>query len=543
MATSLTRRQFLRAVGAGAAGLALSAEAGGIIQRAAAAGTRCSSLSDIEHVVIVIQENRSFDHYFGAYPGVTGFSDPDVLTQPSRGHQPIWYQYGWGPGDTAPVSSHSLLPFHLDTAHTNAECTNDITHAWIAQHRSWNGGAMDRFVATHVAREWDGVTAGPMTMGYYTRADLGFYWALADAFTICDHYHCPVMGPSTPNQLYSISANIDPDGGHGGPVVDNPGSAIPGAPGSVPLVPGTGTPSLTWKTMPEALERAGISWKVYQPPGAQVADFVSNNSLVYFPAFRDPSSPLFRKGLVPSFPGEFQADVASGKLPQVAWIGAMSGLDEHPPSPIPLGELSITQQVLSTLVANPSVWDRTIVFLTYDENGGFFDHVPPPVAPRGTPGEWLTVPARIGDGGEFRGPIGLGFRVPMLVVSPYTVGGYVCSDVFDHTSTLRFIERRFGVPVPNLSPWRRSATGDLTTAINFAGGAHPPPPAVTRALTDPGATATDVARVALECPADATLDGAQMPQPYPVPSNRLPTQEPGRARRPSGPVSCGGPRS
>jgi phospholipase C len=489
-------------------------------------------------VVIVIQENRSFDHYFGAYPGVAGFSDPRVLTQPHRGGKPIWYQYGWGPGDATPTASHYLLPFHLDTQRANAECTNDITHAWVAQHLGWNGGAMDRFVATHMSPDWDGVAAGPMTMGYYTRADLGFYWALADAFTICDHYHCSVMGPSTPNQLFSISATIDPHGRHGGPVVDNPGSAISGAPGSVPLVPGTGTPSLTWETMPEALEKAGVSWKVYEPTGAQTADFVSNNSLVYFPAFRDPSSPLFRKGLLPSFPAEFHADVASGNLPHVSWVGAMSGFDEHPPAPIPLGELSVTQQVLSALVANPSVWERTVVLLTYDENGGFFDHVPPPVAPIGTPGEWLTTHAVIGNAGEFKGPIGLGFRVPMLVVSPYTVGGYVCSDVFDHTSTLRFIERRFGVPVPNLSAWRRSVTGDLATSINLAGGARPTPPAMTRALTNTGATGTDLARVAAQCPTDATLDGAQMPQPYPVPPNRLPRQEPGNLKRPSGPVAC-----
>jgi phospholipase C len=536
VASSLSRRRFLKAAVAGSAGLSLTSRAGGLIARAASYGTRCASLSDIEHVVIVVQENRSFDNYFGAYRGVAGFSDPNVLKQPSHLGQPVWYQYGWGPGDKAPLASHHLLPFHLDTKRTNAECSDDITHAWVAQHKSWNGGAMDRFVATHVSRDWDGVVAGPMTMGYYTRSDLGFYYAMADAFTICDHYHCSVMGPSTPNQLYYLSATIDPGGKAGGPVVDNPSSTIPGAPGTLAFVPGSGAPGLHWETMPEALEKAGVSWKFYQPPGSQALDFISNNSLLYFPKFRDPSSPLFEKGLLPSFPGDFQADVASGKLPHVSWVTSMSALDEHPPSPIPVGELFVIEQVLTTLLSNPAVWERTVVLLTYDENGGFFDHVPPPVAPPGTPREWITVQPAVGDAGGIKGPIGLGFRVPMLAISPFSVGGLVSSDVFDHTSTLRFIERRFGVPVPNLSAWRRSVTGDLTTAINFAAGARPVPPSFMRAVE--GGVGSDAARVAQQCPVNATLDGAQMPVPYPIPANSLPSQERGTAPRPSGPVAC-----
>src|SRR4029077_11711984 len=141
--------------------------------------------------------------------------------------------------------------------------------------------------------------------------------------------------------------------------------------------------------------------------------------------------------------------------------------------------------------------------------------------------------------GKWKGPIGLGFRVPMLVLSPFTVGGFVCSDVFDHTSTLRFIERRFGVTVPNLSHWRRSITGDMTSAINFAGGSRPTPPAATRALPAVSETIASLTRVAVECPADALLDAAQDPQPYPVPPNHgAPAQERGRAKRPSGIVRC-----
>jgi phospholipase C len=482
-----------------------------------------------------MQENRSFDNYFGTYPGVAGFSDPAVLTQPNG--KPVWYQYGWGPGDRGPVPSHYLVPFHVDTAKANGECTPDVTHAWVAQHESWNHGAMDKWVATHVAAQWDGVVAGPMTMGYYTRQDLGFLYALADAFTICDQYFCSVLGPTVPNRLYSMSATVNSEGGLGGPVVDNPGGPIP--PGtSLPLVPGTGAPSFHWKTMPEALEEAGVSWKYYQPPGSQVPDFVSNNPLLYFPRFRNPASPLFRKGVSPTFPGDFQADVASGGLPHVSFVASMSGLDEHPPSPVPVGEHGVTRQVLATLLSNPEVWESTVVFVTYDENGGFFDHVAPPTPPVGTPGEWLATKPAVGDSGGIKGPIGLGFRVPTLVLSPYSVGGFLCSDVFDHTSPLRFVETCFGVRVPNLSAWRRAHVGDLTSALNFAGGPRIVPAAIKSTVAEDGGTVQDLVKVAQQCPVTAPLDGFGQTQPYPVPRNKLPAQERGARRRPSGPVTC-----
>src|SRR5205823_4933947 len=126
-----------------------------------------------------------------------------------------------------------------------------------------------------------------------------------------------------------------------------------------------------------------------------------------------------------------------------------------------------THDILATLTANPLLWQKTALFVTYDENGGFFDHVPPPVPAAKTPGEYLTVSPLPAAAEGIAGPIGLGFRVPMLVVSPFSRGGFVCSQVFDHTSTLLFLERRFGAEVPNLSAWRRHTVGDLTAAFNF----------------------------------------------------------------------------
>jgi phospholipase C len=202
----------------------------------------------------------------------------------------------------------------------------------------------------------------------------------------------------------------------------------------------------------------------------------------------------------------------------------MSGLDEHPPSPNLLGEVGIVSVILASLMANPAVWERTVVFVTYDENGGFFDHVPPPVSPPGTPGEWLTAPATVGDAGGVHGPVGLGFRVPLLVLSPYSVGGRICSDVADHTSLLRFIETRFGVRVPNLSAWRRSVTGDLTGALSFSGGAGKVSPSLVPRLALAGAG--HAGQVATECP--STLSSLIFnPPAYPVPPNGPTVQERG----------------
>ncbi|MHB1711053.1 MAG: phospholipase C [Acidimicrobiales bacterium] len=542
----MSRRSLLQAtlaVGvAGGIGRALGSRQGRLIDAALAAGSKgAARLGDIEHVVILVQENRSFDHYFGSYRGVAGFSDPSVLTQPGHGGKPVWYQYGWGPGDAAADPEHYLLPFHLDTSKltTDAACVDDPVHAWVPQHQSYDGGRMDGFVSSHIAA--NGTVIGPTTMGYYNRQDIGFYYALADAFTICDHYHCSVLGPTTPNRLYTVSATLDPDGTGGGPVTSNPG-------GYTPLAPSLGGgASFTWTTMADALEAAGVSWKAYQVPGSQLVGQATDNVLLYFKQFQDPTSKMFEKGVAPTFPGGFQADVAAGTLPAVSWIMSMSPLDEHPPAPTIAGDLSITQQVLATLLSNPSVWERTVLFVTYDENGGFFDHVPPPTAPPGTAGEYLTVPPTIGGDigpdGPVTGPIGLGFRVPLLVLSPLSAGGFVCSDTFDHTSLLRFVETRWGVPVPNLSTWRRSVTGDLTSAINFAGGMGTTLQSVDALVADAGsvatlATAGGLVATAAECPAAIPgAEGVGSPTGYPVPKQQtLPTQEPGSPRRPSGPV-------
>jgi phospholipase C len=339
-----------------------------------------------------------------------------------------------------------LLPFHLQLSGPAADANlilADPAHTWHAQHAVWHDGALDRWRAVH-DRD-DGPRAAAI-MGYYTRADLPVHYALAQAFTICDNYFSSVLGPTGPNRLYWMSATLDPDGLGGGPMLAD--------------MTATARGSLDWTTFPERLEEAGVSWKVYNtlPPGTYSE---LSGMLRYFRRFQDPESTLHRRGLDPRWPGDFEHDVRAGTLPAVSWIIPSVRSSEHPNHPPAVGAETI-MSVLSSLVANPRIWERTALIVSYDENGGFFDHVSPPTPPPGTPGEYVLRPS----GDPSTSPIGLGFRVPCLVISPYSRGGHVNSETFDHTSQLRLLGRRFGVDVPYLSPWRRRVAGDMTHLLD-----------------------------------------------------------------------------
>jgi phospholipase C len=457
----------------------------------------CTKLSDIDHVVIFIQENRSFDHYFGSYRGVRGFADPSAAFQ-----QP-------DPQNSAATPPNVLLPYHL-SATTNAACTHDITHDWIPQHQSWNNGAMNGFVTSRLATNANDAL---LTMGYYNRSDIPFYYSVADAFTICDNYFCSVMGPTDPNRIYAMAASIDPDGKNGGPMLQTLG-----------LNRSSFFGSLTYTTMPEQLQARGISWKVYSSPDSNILSTVfSDNVLNYFKNFQDPATPLHQNAFVPQFPVDFFKDAATGNLPQVSWVLASIVDSDHPPSPAVFGEATLSG-MLTALMSNSAAWAKTVVFLTYDENGGFFDHVAPVTPPPGTAGEYVTAAAKPDPSveGGVSGPIGLGFRVPTLICSPFARGGFVSSGLFDHTSLLRFLETRFGAEVPNLSAWRRAAVGDMTSALNLG--------APDFSIPNLPATLPAIATIIQQCA--NTLTGNITPA-VPNPQS-MPTQESGTARRPSG---------
>jgi phospholipase C len=492
----------------------------------AAASTKAAGgdMGAVEHVVFLMHENRSFDHYFGSLGGVHGFDD----TNNSSAFQQAW------PGG----SSSTLLPFHLDTQNSMAECTYDLSHSWQAEHDSWNGGAMDSFVSTHVSNQFEGPGGGTLTMGYYTQADLPFYYALAQNFTICDNYFCSVLGPTHPNRLMQMTGTLDPAGTKGGPVlVTNDQNNLEF--------------TCSWTTLPEVLTDAGVSWKVYNPhgmayvPPGEDSMLLCKNVLMYFEQYKrrprkvashalhrnafqyygpnvtDPST-FNTKG-----PDNFAKDVKHNTLPAVSWIIPPDGYDEHPPAPPALGEW-YTSQVLATLMSNPEVWASTVLFIMYDENDGFFDHVPPPTAPPGTPGEYVTDHPLSPDAGGVSGPIGFGVRVPMLVVSPFSAGGWVCSDTFDHTSQLRFVEQRFlepaGYSAPNISAWRRATAGDLTAALpNLL-----TPKTKVPTLPSTGTGSPTAGVVGEECSGGQILELNPTQPPYPIPSPQvMPTQAPG----------------
>ncbi|MEV7421815.1 phosphocholine-specific phospholipase C [Streptomyces sp. NPDC091212] len=519
MSPEISRRRMLTfgsgALGAAAVGSVLPPS----LRTALAAEPAPGGMDAIRHVVILMQENRSFDHYFGTLRGVRGFGDRNAVELPSG--KPVFAQ----PGPSAPV-----LPFPVRDAaeaqRKDLQYIGALDHSWDGGATAWHDGWMDRWVSAKTAA----------TMAYYDRRDLPLHYELADTFTVCDAYHSSVHSSTSPNRnhLWSGWTGFEADGRR---AVGNDAYEEDTHPG------------YPWPTYAERLEKAGRSWRTY----TEWENFTDNN-IEFFTVFKDiarkalsrarelPGQPgaagftymeafyaavretsdpqargrllaaleegvatltahersLFERGLRRVESGtlaeRFRADVAAGTLPEVSYLVPPAVDSEHPGSSSPVASAGLVYQVLDALGAHPEVWRHTVVLINYDENDGFFDHVPPPVAPVDDPDErW-----------EGR-PTGLGMRVPLLVVSPWTVGGHVCSQVFDHTSVIRFLERWTGVGEPNITPWRRAVTGDLTSAFDFAGGR--PQPEVEQPASVPPFTGRWL--------------------PVPPAEQRMPVQEPG----------------
>ena len=532
----ITRRQFLGAAAAAGTGALAGPALLDRAMEAMAAAPACGGLRDIEHVVILIQENRSFDQYFGRYPGVRGFDDRSVRMGPGDDGTAVFRQAN--PGH----APNPVLPFHINTdpaAGPTGECIHDIGHQWVEQHKCWNGGQL-AYVKTHVATE--GPAVGPLTMGYYDRRDLPFYYALADAFTICDHYFTSVISGTVANRIMGFAGTIDPAGAAGGPVVNTPESQ--NQQDYLNLYN-----TLSFRTMPEVLQDAGVSWKFYNPPDTAVPP-LNDNYLFFFKQFASNPALTLNAFSSQTSPTDFAADCAADRLPAVSWVNLQFLWTEHPPTPIGWGEYGVSQ-VISALTSHPDLWAKTVLLLTWDDSGATFDHVPPPVAPPGTAGEYLTaIPPSGGDGG-ITGPIGLGPRVPMLVISPWSRNpraksdpGWqpqICSDVLDHTSPLRFLERMFaakgvpGVSLPHDTAWRRGTVGDMTGACSFAAANASVPSLPATSLVTPLTYPECVGAALTELPANPPL-AYQVPATFPG----LPSQEPAPngVRRPTGLVGC-----
>lgn len=577
-----TRRDFLKkaALLAGSAGFTDGLPAS--IQRALAIAPKPgSTYLDAEHVVVLMQENRSFDHCYGMLRGVRGFNDPRAITLPDR--KPVWLQTN--------RAGQTYAPFRLNLRDTKATWMSSLPHSWTNQVDARNGGRYDKWLDAKPSGN-PAYAQMPLTMGYYDRNDIPFYYALADAFTICDQNFCSSLTGTTPNRLFLWTGTVRENADALARVrnedldYDKPAS---------------------WTTFPERLEDNGISWRIYQneislPSGlsgdedAWLSNF-TDNPIEWFSQYNvraSASYQQYRLHLLDTLPGEisalekqlatlssessdrkqldrsltqkrqwlttltaekplsvdqlsareralhekafttnandpdyrrltkhtyqdgdtqrevlipkgdvlhqFRSDVQSGKLPTVSWVVAPENFSDHPGAPW-YGAWYLSE-MLDILTQNPDVWKKTIFILAYDENDGYFDHVPPFVAPH--PDRPET--GKTTDGVDTRvehvslaqehsrtvknpqkeareEAIGLGYRVPLVIASPWSRGGYVNSEVFDHTSVLQFLEgfigQKYGKDVreTNISPWRRTVCGDLTSVFRPYNGEAMPLPA------------------------------------------------------------------
>lgn len=546
MSFNSSKRQFLRSsLGTAAAAAAISTFPPSI-RRALAieANTTTGTIQDVKYVVMVMLENRSFDSYLGTHRGVRGYGDRFPI--PSANGPNVFYQkYGAG----------TLVPYHLDGAQGNAQRAGGTPHSWNDAQAAWDHGRMAAWPDSKTA----------LSMGYYETAEVPFQRSLADAFTVCDAYHCGIHTGTIANRLFYWTGTNGPNG------LD----PATNAPVSVAALNnefnggndiGASTAGWTWTTYADRLERAGVSWKVYQSlidnfgcnemmgfrhwrkaieqmPSTRRPLYLATESLnqsptaagpAYNSAIDDALSPL-AKGFGNTMPEglleTFRNDIQNGTLPSVSWIIPPSQYSEHPGPSSPAQGGWYVQQVLDALTANPEIWSQTVLLVNYDENDGFFDHLPPPSAPSRNPDGTLAggstlsdsdmapeyhtyTPATSNQPATDGRPFGPGPRVPMFVISPWSRGGFVNSQVCDHTSTLMFLEKRFGVVEPQISSYRRSVCGDLTSCFNFVN----PNAATTMSL------AGRTTKVGVDAMALAQSAMAGIPVPNATTASTLPTQ-------------------
>ncbi len=471
------------------------------------AQVKTGTIKDVEHVVILMQENRSFDHYFGTLSGVRGFSDPypapakPMDKQQDRG---VFLQQ-----NTKNDGPEWIAPFLLNTrqhfSHMRIEGT---PHSWPDAQDAWDHGRMSHWPDAKNMH----------AMGYFEREDIPFQFALAEAFTLCDAYYCSAHTGTNTNRLFLWTGTNNGKGDHGGPAIGNSHDNLPEN-GGYPE-------AYTWTTYVERLQEAGINWTIYQ----DMSDNFTDNPLVGFKSFQasfngeiksDPE--LAKRALTTRAIDKLREDTENGTLPQVSYIIATAEGSEHPGPSSPAQGASYIADVLDALTTNQELWAKTVLFIMYDENDGFFDHMPPPAPPSKRSDGTFAGHSQVPTEGEYHllyseadndlerddligAPYGLGPRVPAYVISPWSRGGFVSSEVLDHTSVIRFLEQRFGVIEPNISAWRRAVCGDFTSVFDF----QAPNKSSTLLLPDPRADAQMAATLSKR-----TVPA--MPREFPIP--------------------------
>ena len=558
-----TRKEFLKKAALLSGGVGLFSSLPPSIQKALAINPELgSTFLDAEHVVILMQENRSFDHCYGSLQGVRGFNDPRAMTLPDG--KPVWLQTN--------AEGETYAPFRLDMKGTNATWMGSLPHSWANQVDARNNGRYDKWLHAKKSRRYP---AMPLSMGYYNRKDIPFYYSFADAFTICDQNFCSSLTGTHANRLYLMTGTIREKQGASSQALVLNGNA-------------DFNHEVNWTTFPERLEDHGVSWKVYQNELGVETGFDKNeyawlsnlhcNMLEVFSRFKvrfSPSARAYLEKMAKTLPDEisqlekqgqseetkrllakkkkdlesiikqcdiytqenwdrlsereksihnrafctnagdpdyrkletityqegdkerkvevpkgdiyhqFREDVKNGTLPTVSWIVGPQNFSDHPASPW-YGAWYVSEAI-DILTQNPEVWKKTIFILAYDENDGYFDHVPPFVAPHPNKPETGATSKNIDTSVDFialemdkknkplsgarESAIGLGYRVPLVVASPWSRGGCVCSEVFDHTSILQFLEKFLShktgkkIEEPQISSWRRTVCGDLSSVF------------------------------------------------------------------------------
>jgi phospholipase C len=484
VANNTTRRGLFKGAMTAAAFAALPAS----IQKAFATSAAVSTgtIADVRHIVILMQENRSFDMYFGTKYGVRGFGDP--FPQPTVSGQPVWHQKS---GSAA--NATTTLPFPILQT-DNWAFPPDLAHGFSDQQGAWGQGQ---------ASYWPQYKSAS-TMGHYTRAELPFQFALAEAFTLGDAYHCAICSCTDPNRISLMAgASWDPTlTAAGTPCTDANGEPnnlrcwITGT-----WVPGTNTgyqynqiatnQGFTWPSIADVLTEAGISWQIYQDMNNNWTGAM--NGFLAFDSFRtaQPGSTIYTSGMTTYTIADLQTAVENNTLAMVNWVLPSAAESEHPGAPCsPTHGAYFAETVLNALTSNPEVWASTIFILNFDENDGYFDHAIRPAVPsydvnnllRGntsmpTQGLYFNNAGGIYASnylssadtisGNLR-PWGLGARVPFTVVSPWSKGGWINSEVASHASIGLFLEKWLGITVPAVSNWHRSVLSDLTSFFNFA---------------------------------------------------------------------------
>ena len=448
-----------------------------------------ASVNNINHIVILAQENRSFDHYFGAlreYWAQNGFPDQafDGLPQFNNPAGAPPTNPGCDPNAPPPAdciaqstNSPAVASYHLLT-----QCIENPSPSWNESHNDWNlsnpvasNATLDGFVwtAAHDARNQPPTAPyndvnGIRAMGYYDGTDLNYYYFMASSFATSDRWFSAAMTRTDPNRMYLIAATSQ---GHVYPLNQ------------------TNSPPLTAKTIFEELQNAGITWKIYVDPAGTGCDSGDSSCLAGFSSIRGFTYASSAASHVASTDQYFN-DVKNGTLPNVALIepGFAAGTDEHPtvidqyPSRIQYGAQRVASYInaLMGTPSNPSPsWKDSVFILTYDEGGGLYDHVAPQptVSPDGIkPSDLSTNPPDIctistGPTCDF---VYTGYRVPLIVVSPFTKKNYVSHTVADYTAILKLIETRFGVPALTK---RDAAQMDMTEFFDFVNVPWATPPA------------------------------------------------------------------